>query len=223
MRLLLVEDDAKLRRILEKGLREAGYAVDPSADGEDALHRALGGSHDAVLLDLTLPGKDGMEVLREIRKAGRKVPVLLLTARDGVEDRVKGLDAGADDYLPKPFALAELLARLRALLRRGAAGEGRRLAYADLEMDLVARKAARTGKEIVLTNKEFALLELFLRSPGEVLSRSMIAERLWDDAFESFSNVIDVHVRRLRAKVEAEGLPPVIHTVKGAGYVLRRG
>ena len=218
MRLLLVEDDAKLRRIVEKGLKESGYAVDLSADGEDALHRVLGGGHDAVLLDLTLPKKDGLEVLRELRKAGRKVPVLLLTARDEVEDRVKGLDAGADDYLPKPFAIAELLARLRALLRRGAAGEGRRLAYADLEMDLVARKAARTGKEIGLTNKEFALLELFLRSPGEVLSRSMIAERLWDDAFESFSNVIDVHVRRLRGKL---GEPECIHAIKGVGYVLR--
>ena len=221
MRILVVEDDAKIRRFLEQGLREAGYAVDLAADGESGLHQALRVPCDAIVLDLTLPGKDGLEILKALREARLATPVLVLTARDALRDRVKGLDAGADDYLAKPFQMAELLARLRALLRRGTAAEGVRLAFGDLEMDLAARRASRGGRELRLTLKEFALLELFLRSPGEALSRSVIAQCLWDDAFESFSNVIDVHVRRLRRKVEPEGEPRLIHTVKGVGYVLR--
>ena len=223
MRALVAEDDPKIRRLLEKGLKEAGYAVAAAADGEDALQQALGVAYDVVVLDLGLPRRDGLEVLRGMRLKGRQTPVLLLTARDGSGDRVRGLDAGADDYLVKPFSMAELLARLRALSRRGRAGDAGpgRLAFADLEMDLLGRKVRRAGREVVLTNKEFALLELLLRSPGEVLSRSVISESLWDDAFESFSNVIDVHVRRLRAKVDLEGLPRLIQTVKGVGYVLR--
>ena len=222
MRILVVEDDAKIRGFLARGLREEGFAVDAVADGEEGLHQALGGEHDAVVLDLGLPGKGGLEVPKALRAARKPVPVLVLTARDGVDDRVRGLDAGADDYLPKPFAMAELLARLRALLRRGTASEGGRLSFGDLEMDLVARRVSRAGQILELTNKEFALLEMFLRAPGEVLPRTVIGQRLWDDAFESFSNVIDVHVRRLRAKLEPAGSAPLIHTVRGVGYVLRR-
>lgn len=222
MRALVAEDDAKIRRLLEKGLREAGWAVDAVADGPSALHQARASAYDAMVLDLGLPGMDGLEVLRGLRAAGIAVPVLALTARDALGDRIRGLDAGADDYLVKPFAVEELLARLRALARRGTASEGRRLSFEDLEMDLVTRRVARAGHEVALTNKEFALLELFLRAPGEVLTRTVIAEKLWDDRFESFSNVIDVHVRRLRAKIDFEGLPRLIRTVKGVGYVLRR-
>lgn len=221
MKVLVVEDDAKIRRFLEQGLREAGYAVEAAADGESGMHQALQGGCDAVVLDLMLPPPGGLEILKAMRAAGLATPVLMLTARAGVGDRVRGLDAGADDYLAKPFEMAELLARLRALLRRGG-GEPVRLVWEDLEMDLAARRVTRASREIALTAKEFALLELFLRAPGEVLSRTVIAQRLWDDAFESFSNVIDVHVRRLRQKLEPAGLPRVIHTVKGAGYALRR-
>ena len=219
MRVLLVEDDAKIRRFLQKGLEEAGYAVETASDAASGRHLAAGGVADAVVLDLGLPDADGLEVLKAMRSAKLATPVLVLTAWGGSAERVRGLDAGADDYLEKPFALAELLARLRALLRRGSAASGTRLSFEDLEMDLAARKVVRSGRELALTNKEFALLELLLRAPGEVLPRSVIAQKLWDDNFESFSNVIDVHVRRLRAKL---GDPALIQTVKGMGYALRR-
>ena len=219
MRVLVVEDDAKIRRFLEKALKEAGYTVETAADAASGRHQALSGGADAVVLDLGLPDGDGLEVLKALRAAKLATPVLVLTARGGSVERVRGLDAGADDYLEKPFALDELLARLRALLRRGSAAAGTRLSYEDLEMDLASRRVARGGREITLTNKEFSLLELLLRSPREVLPRSVIAQKLWDDAFESFSNVIDVHVRRLRQKL---GEPALIQTVKGTGYALRR-
>ncbi len=219
MRLLVVEDDAKIRRLLEKALKEAGYAVETAADAASGRHQALSGGADAVLLDLGLPDGDGLEVLKAMRAARMTTPVLVLTARGGSAERVRGLDAGADDYLEKPFALDELLARLRALLRRGSPFLGGPLSFEDLKMDLPARRVSRGGRQVALTNKEFALLELLLRTPGEVLPRSVIAQKLWDDNFESFSNVIDVHVRRLRAKL---GEPALIQTVKGVGYALRR-
>ena len=219
MRVLVVEDDAKIRRFLEKALKEAGYTVETAADAASGRHQALSGGADAVVLDLGLPDGDGLEVLKALRAAKLATPVLVLTAQGGSAERVRGLDAGADDYLEKPFALDEVLARLRALLRRGSPASGTRLSYEDLEMDLATRRVVRGGREIPLTNKEFALLELLLRAPGEVLPRSVIAQKLWDDNFESFSNVIDVHVRRLRQKL---GEPALIQTVKGTGYALRR-
>ena len=221
MRLLVVEDDQEMTRYLKRGLEESGYAVDLACDGEDGLHQALSGVYDAVLLDVMLPKRDGFEVVSELRRRGSSVPVLMLTARDGVIDRVRGLDTGADDYLPKPFSFAELQARLRALLRRGTSAPLTTLSAADLRMDLVARRVFRGHRELELTPKEFSLLEYFLRNKGHVLTRTMILEHVWDYNFDPGSNVIDVHVRRLRKKVDQDRLPPLLHTARGIGYVLK--
>ncbi|MBW7903084.1 MAG: heavy metal response regulator transcription factor [Rhodocyclaceae bacterium] len=224
MKILVVEDEAKTGDYLKQGLVEAGFVVDLMRDGRDGLHCALTESHDVIVLDVMLPGMSGWEVLRGIRAAGRDVPVLFLTARDAVDDRVHGLELGADDYLVKPFAFSELLARVRTLLRRGSRRtETEILRAADLELDPLRRRASRAGRRIDLTAKEFALLELLLRRRGEVLPRSLIASQVWDMNFDSDTNVIEVAVRRLRAKIDDGFEPKLIRTVRGMGYVLEAG
>ncbi|MDP1675008.1 MAG: heavy metal response regulator transcription factor [Burkholderiales bacterium] len=221
MKILIIEDEPKTGDYLRQGLREAGFVVDLMSNGEDGLHHALEGEHDLVILDVMLPGMDGWQVLRNLRSHGRLTPVLFLTARDQVEDRVKGLELGADDYLVKPFSFAELLARARTILRRGRSGvESTTLQVADLELDLLRRRASRAGKRIALTAKEFGLLELLMRRQGEVLPRSLIASQVWDMNFDSDTNVIEVAVRRLRAKVDDGFDVKLIQTVRGMGYVL---
>ncbi len=220
MKILIVEDETKTGDYLKQGLTEAGFVVDRVRDGLDGVHQALTEDYDLVVLDVMLPGLDGWQVLAAIRRAGKDCPVLFLTARDQVADRVKGLELGADDYLVKPFAFAELLARVRSLLRRGKAKEPELLRVADLELDLLRRRVVRAGRRIDLTAKEFALLELLLRRQGEVLPRSLIASQVWDMNFDSDTNVIEVAVRRLRAKVDDDFEPKLIRTVRGMGYVI---
>jgi len=221
MKLLVVEDEPKTGDYLRQGLIEAGFVVDLARDGVDGLHLGQTGDYDLAILDVMLPKLDGWQVLAGLRGAGREMPVLFLTARDQVDDRVKGLELGADDYLVKPFAFAELLARVRTLLRRGSRSqEPQQMRAADLELDLMRRRASRGGHHIDLTAKEFALLELLLRRQGEVLPRSLIASQIWDMNFDSDTNVIEVAVRRLRAKIDDGFDPKLIHTVRGMGYVL---
>jgi two-component system copper resistance phosphate regulon response regulator CusR len=221
MKILIVEDELKTGNYLKQGLAEAGFGVDLVQDGDDGLHYALTDAYDLVILDVMLPGIDGWAVLQGIRKSGKDMPVLFLTARDQVDDRVRGLESGADDYLVKPFAFSELLARVRTLLRRGGkTTESEFLRAANLELDLMRRRVSRSGKRIDLTAKEFALLELLLRRQGEVLPRSLIASQVWDMNFDSDTNVIEVAVRRLRAKMDDGFEPKLIRTVRGMGYVL---
>ena len=221
MKILIVEDEMKTGDYLRQGLGEAGFVVDLARDGPEGLHLALSEAYDLAVLDVMLPGIDGWQVLQGIRRAGKDFPVLFLTARDEIDDRVHGLELGADDYLVKPFAFAELLARVRTLLRRGSkAKEADSLRAADLELDLLRRRATRAGRRIELTAKEFALLELLLRRQGEVLPRSLIASQVWDMNFDSDTNVVEVAVRRLRAKIDDGFEPRLIRTVRGMGYVL---
>lgn len=221
MKILIVEDEPKTGDYLKQGLTEAGFTVDLTRHGSDGLHLALTDNYDLAILDVMLPGTDGWAVLAGIRRSGKEMPVMFLTARDAVDDRVKGLELGADDYLVKPFAFSELLARVRTLLRRGnKTPEMSVLRAADLELDLLRRRVNRSGKRIDLTAKEFALLELLLRRQGEVLPRSLIASQVWDMNFDSDTNVIEVAMRRLRAKVDDAFEPKLIHTVRGMGYVL---
>ena len=220
MKILLVEDDPKTVAFLRKGLGENGFVVDAAGRGDDGLHLALAHQYDAVVLDVMVPGRDGWSVLEEMRRAGRRTPVLFLTARDAVDDRVKGLELGADDYLVKPFAFAEFLARVRSLVRRGPARQPEAVRVADLEIDPARLKATRAGRPLDLTPKEFVLLSLLARRAGEVLSRTLIAEQVWDVNFDSETNVVDVHVRRLRAKADDPFEKKLIHTVRGVGYVL---
>jgi len=218
---MIVEDEPKMGDYLKQGLVEAGYVVDLLRDGIDGLHQGLTGDYDLVILDVMLPGMDGWQILQALRRAGKDFPILFLTARDHVDDRVKGLEMGADDYLVKPFAFSELLARVRTLLRRGAKSRGAEvLSAADLELDLIRRRVTRGGSRIELTAKEFALLELLLRRQGEVLPRSLIASQVWDMNFDSDTNVIEVAVRRLRGKIDEDFEVKLIHTVRGMGYVL---
>ncbi|HSL64421.1 MAG TPA: response regulator transcription factor [Gaiellaceae bacterium] len=221
MRVLVVEDEPKLAALLRRGLVEEGHAADVAPTGEDALWRALATPYDAIVLDLMLPGLDGVEVCRRLRAAGVWAPVLMLTARDGVDDRVGGLDAGADDYLSKPFAFAEVLARLRALARRGAAERPVVLTAGDLRLDPASRRVWRGDVEVELSTKEFAVLEAFMRRPGSVLSRLELLEHAWDDAYEQRSNVVDVYVRYLRGKVDRPFGRRSLETVRGVGYRLR--
>ncbi len=221
MKLLIVEDEPKAGDYLRQGLTESGFVADLADNGIDGLHLALTGNYDLLVLDVMLPGLNGWQVLESLRKRIKDMPVLFLTARDQVEDRVKGLELGADDYLVKPFAFSEFLARVRSLLRRGKSSQDpSTMVIADLELDLLRRRVIRAGKRIDLTAKEFALLELLLRRKGEVLPRSMIASQVWDMNFDSDTNVIDVAMRRLRAKVDDEFEPKLIRTVRGMGYVL---
>ena len=220
MRLLVAEDYQPLLRSLRQGLQEAGYSVDACAEGRGALELAQATPYDAIVLDLMLPGLDGLSIVRRLRQSGAAIPVLLLTARDQVADRVAGLDAGADDYLVKPFAFAELLARLRALVRRGYGETTHCLRIADLEVDTRARTVRRAGREIVLSAKEYALLEYLLARRGQVVSRSDIWTHVYDFASEPASNVIDVYIGYLRKKLAHPGAPALIHTRRGQGYVL---
>ncbi|MCM2341191.1 heavy metal response regulator transcription factor [Rhodoferax sp.] len=221
MKILIVEDELKTGDYLKQGLTEAGFMVDLARDGVDGLHLALTENYDLAILDVMLPGIDGWGVLAGIRRSGKDMPVMFLTARDAVDDRVKGLELGADDYLLKPFAFSELLARVRTLLRRGGkAPTDPFLRAANLELDLLRRRVSRAGQRIDLTAKEFALLELLLRRQGEVLPRSLIASQVWDMNFDSDTNVIEVAMRRLRAKVDDMFEPKLIRTVRGMGYVL---
>jgi len=217
---LLVEDDPRIARFVAQGLREQAYAVDVTADGEDALYKAAVNDYDAVILDVMIPERDGFEVCRELRAAGSSVPVLMLTARDAIQDRVTGLDAGADDYLTKPFEVAELLARLRALLRRGHIVRPAHIHIADLVIDTQAHRVTRGGRLIELTAKEYALLEYLAREQGRVLSRAEIAEHVWDENFDSFSNLIEVNINRLRRKMDDGFALSLIHTRRGEGYML---
>ena len=222
MTIMVVDDEAAVRDALRRALWLEGYDVELAADGDEALRRLADGPQpDALLLDVLMPGVDGLEVCRRLRRSGSRLPVLMLTARAEVSDRVSGLDAGADDYLAKPFALQELLARVRALLRRTAAGEGDVLRFADLELDPSTREVRRGGEEIELTRTEFSLLELFLRNPRQVLTRSLIFERVWGYDFGTGSNSLDVYIGYLRRKTEAGGRPRLIQTVRGVGYALR--
>lgn len=220
MRILLVEDDPRIARFISQALREQAYAVDATTDGDDALYKASVNEYDAVILDLMIPGRDGFEVCRELRAKGSRVPVIMLTARDAVPDRVAGLDSGADDYLTKPFAVAELLARLRALLRRGHEMRPALIAVADLRIDTRAHAVTRAGRRVELTAKEYALLEYLARERGRVLTRAEIAEHVWDENFDPFSNLIDVNINRLRRKVDDGFKVPLIHTRRGEGYML---
>jgi two-component system copper resistance phosphate regulon response regulator CusR len=220
MRILIIEDEKKTAAYLRKGLTENGFVVDAVHDGEDGLHLALTAEYDLVVIDVMLPRLDGWSVISRMRQGGRQTPALFLTARDSVEDRVKGLELGADDYLVKPFAFSELLARIRCLLRRPPVQSPAILKIADLEIDFPRRRALRGGRLLDLTPKEFALLSLLMRRSGEVLSRTLIAGEVWDMNFDSDTNVVDVAVRRLRAKVDDPWPRKLIHTVRGAGYVL---
>jgi two-component system OmpR family response regulator len=220
MRVLVVEDEAKMASLLRRALEREGYAVDVAGTGEDALWLGTENDYDAVVLDVMLPPPDGFEVCRTLRTRGRWAPVLLLTARDAVEDRVAGLDAGADDYLAKPFSFAELYARLRALTRRGARERPATLTVGDLVLDPAAHLVCRGGRPVELSPKEFALLELFMRHPGEVLTRTQMLEHVWDFAYDGRSNVVDVYVRYLREKVDRPFGRESIETVRGVGYRL---
>ena len=222
MRLLVIEDEKKVASFIKKGLEEEHYAVDIAEDGETGLYMAEVNEYDLIVLDLMIPKIDGLEVLKRIRANKNNVPVLILTARDSVEDRVKGLDGGCDDYLTKPFAFIEFLARLRALLRREKLEKEPFLRIADLTLSLVTHKVTRNGQEIELTSKEYALLEYLMRNPEKVLTRAMIAEHVWDYHFDSLTNVIDVYVNYLRKKVDRDYEPKLIHTIRGVGYTMKK-
>ena len=223
MRVLVVEDEPKMAGLIRRGLSEEGYSADIAATGDDALWMAEATEYDAIVLDVLLPGRNGFDVCRELRKAGMWSPVLMLTARDSVEDRVSGLDAGADDYLTKPFSFAELLARLRALARRPAAERPTVLEVGDLRLDPATQQAWRGETELQLSTKEFRMLEAFMRRPGQVLSRLYLLEHCWDYAYENRSNVVDVYVRYLREKVDRPFGRKSLETVRGSGYRLRDG
>lgn len=223
MRILLVEDDPGVRRFVVKGLREQAYAVDTAATGEDALYQADINEYDLIILDVMIPQPDGFEVCRTLRKSGKRMPILMLTARDAVEDRVSGLDRGADDYLTKPFEFRELLARLRALLRRSAELRPPRLSVGALVLDTAAQNATLAGHAISLTHKEYALLEYLVRNAGRVVNRADIAEHVWDESFDPFSNLIEVYINRLRRKIDPDGRADLLQTRRGAGYILSSG
>lgn len=221
MKILVVEDEKKVAGFIKRGLEEDNYEVIVTHDGADGLKQALENDFSLVVLDVMLPKMDGLMIVKELRAAGKRTPILMLTARDTTDDIVSGLEAGSDDYLTKPFAFAELLARVRALLRRGEQDRGAEISFADLRLDPVTHKIWRSDKEIDLTSKEYGLLEYMMRNPNTVLSRAMIAEHVWDYAFDSFTNIIDVYINYLRRKVDKEHATKLIHTVRGQGYILR--
>ena len=221
MKILVVEDEKKVSSFIKRGLEEEKYDVDIANDGEEGLRMALDKAYDLIVLDWMLPKRDGLSVVKEMRGRSTMTPVLMLTAKDSVEDIVAGLDSGSDDYLTKPFAFAELLARVRALLRRSEMDRGAELRFADLRIDPVTHKVWRSEKEIDLTAKEYALLEYFMRNPNQVLTRTMIADHVWDYTFDSFTNIIDVYVNYLRKKIDRDADKKLIHTVRGVGYILK--
>jgi two-component system OmpR family response regulator len=224
MQVLIIEDDPQAASFIAKGLKESGHGADHAADGRDGLYLATEGHYDALVVDRMLPGLDGLAIIQALRASGHRVPVLILSALGEVDDRVEGLRAGGDDYLVKPFAFAELLARLEALLRRGEAEAPRtRLQVADLEMDLLARRVRRANRAIDLQPREFRLLEYLMRHAGQVVTRTMLLEHVWDYHFDPQTNVIDVHVSRLRSKIDRDFDRPLLQTVRGAGYVMRAG
>ena len=218
MRVLVIEDEEKMAEMIKRGLEEEGMEVDLAFDGEQGIAAGSTGRHDFIILDIGLPGRDGLEVARELRAAGLKTPLLMLTAHDTTEMKVKGLDSGADDYLTKPFAFAELLARLRALQRRTQTEEAPRLQIGDLALNLITRRVTRGAVEVQLTNKEFALLEYFMRHPDEILSRETLSEKVWEETFDTLTNVIDVYINYLRNKIDRNFEPKLIQTVRGVGY-----
>ena len=222
MRILVVEDDKKVAGFIKKGLEEESYAVDVAYDGEDGLHFGSEGQYDLIILDIMLPKIDGLEILSQLRDQGKDTPILLLTAKDAVDDKVTGLNKGADDYLTKPFAFSELLARVRVLLRRGKAEVKTTLMISDLILDLVSHKVNRDGDEIELTGKEYGLLEYFMRNQEKVLTRTMIAEHVWDYNFDTFTNVIDVYINHLRKKIDKGRELKLLHTLRGVGYVMKK-
>lgn len=221
MRILIVEDEKKVAGFVRKGLEEETYAVDVAYDGEEGFHLASMNQYDMIILDLMLPKMEGLEVLTRLRDKKVTTPILLLTAKDAVEDKVDGLNKGADDYLTKPFAFSELLARVRSLLRRGQVETKTELQVGDLNLDMVSHKVSRNGEEIELTGKEYSLLEYFMRNEGKVLTRTMIAEHVWDYNFDTFTNVIDVYVNHLRKKIDKKYPSKLLHTLRGVGYVMR--
>ena len=220
MRVLVVEDDNRIAAFVAKGLRENSYAVDIASDGDEAVYMTSINSYDVFILDVNLPKKDGFEVCRELRESGNKKPVLMLTARDAVDDRISGLDTGADDYLIKPFEFRELLARLRALLRRNAEVRSPKIIIADLEIDTVSQNVRRGGKHVDLTTKEYSLIEFLAVNKGKVVGREEISEHVWDDTFDPFSNLIEVYIKRLRKKLDEGFGVQLIHTRRGSGYIL---
>ena len=220
MRVLVIEDEKKFASFIQRGLKEEKYAVDVAYDGEDGMYKADINEYDLIVLDIMLPKKDGIYVCRELRKKGDETPVLMLTARDALEDKVQGLDVGADDYLTKPFAFEEFLARVRALTRRKGNSKSTQLKAGDLELDQLTHKVKRAGKEIFLTSKEYALLEYFMVHADQIVTRTMISEHVWNEDFDSFTNVIDVYVRYLRSKIDKGFKKPLLHTIRGTGYIL---
>jgi heavy metal response regulator len=222
MRILVIEDEVKIAQFIKRGLKEEGYAVDVACDGEEGHFLLSSNEYDAVILDLMLPKMDGLELCRQLRKDGNQTPIIMLTAKDTVKDRVKGLDTGADDYLPKPFAFEELLARVRVLLRKKDSRVQTQLKVEDLSLDLLTHKVARGGRDIELTVKEFALLEYLMRNAGNIVTRTMISEHVWDINFDTFTNVIDVYINYLRNKVDSGFEHKMIHTVRGKGYLLKK-
>jgi two-component system, OmpR family, copper resistance phosphate regulon response regulator CusR len=221
MRILLIEDEIKMANFIARGLREEHYVVDVANKGEEGGFLASVNPYDLIILDVMLPDKNGFLICRELRQKKIPSPILLLTARDSIKDKVTGLDAGADDYLAKPFAFEELLARIRAISRRGQTDKSTTLKLADLELDQLTHKVKRGGKPIELTPKEYALLEYFMLHPNEVVTRTMIAEHVWNEDFDSFTNVFDVYVYRLRAKIDTSGAKPLLHSLRGVGYILK--
>jgi len=220
MKILLVEDEKKVASFIQRGLKEEKYAVDVAYDGNEGLYLADINEYDLIILDIMLPGKDGISICRELRKKGNKTPILMLTARDAIEDKVTGLDIGSDDYLTKPFAFEEFLARVRSLLRRNRKERTTQLKIGDLELDQLTHKVKRAGRDISLTGKEYALLEYFMLHKSQVVTRTMISEHVWNEDFDSFTNVIDVYVRYLRNKIDKEFKNPLLHTLRGTGYML---
>jgi heavy metal response regulator len=221
MKILVVEDEKKVASFIKRGLEEEKYEVDTALDGEEGLKMALDKQYDLIVLDWMLPKKDGLAVIKELRENKTLTPVLMLTAKDSLEDIIAGLDSGSDDYLTKPFAFAELLARVRALLRRSEMDKGAELRFADLRLDPVTHKVWRKEKEIDLTAKEYGLLEYFMRNPNQVLTRTMIADHVWDYTFDTFTNIIDVYVNYLRKKIDRDADKKLIHTVRGVGYIFK--
>ncbi|MGH9767017.1 MAG: response regulator transcription factor [Blastocatellia bacterium] len=221
MRVLVIEDEQKMADLIKRGLEEEGMEVETAYDGNVGLEAGKSGKHDLIILDLGLPGRDGLDIAREWRESGMKTPILIVTAHDSTEEKVKGLDTGADDYITKPFAFAELLARIRVLQRRTAAEDTTKLQLGDLVLNLINRRAARAGNEVQLTNKEFALLEFFMRHPDEILSREVLSEKVWEETFDTLTNVIDVYINYLRNKIDRHYEPKLIHTVRGVGYMLK--